>query len=194
MEITKEMLELINFPMKYLDATLDGVCEDVQKPVLSYLENARELLSMGVGLYIWGSLGSGKTATACLIQRSLLRAGIFSFFIHATDVSKYIIEKTPFQDSTFYEQMLSVPLLVIDELQDAQTTKVYGPHVEKLCRDRILNNKSVIITSNMSLIRFEKSWPSLYSVCLENLYPILIKTKDRRRDNAKILQTIFEGK
>lgn len=147
-----------------------------------YVAEIDKNVGNGQGLYLFGPFGRGKSALGSILLKAAACKGYIGLWIRAKMIPTYVIEKTPFDDEmTVYDRALSVPLLVIDELQmRGNDTRFTESSAEDLLRLRIDDKKATVITSNLTVKELSAQWPSLYSVLQQAVYPVKIDGHDFR--------------
>jgi len=185
----EEYLERMKVPKLLWLVELDRVPQKQKRIVLKYINELPKYLGLGWGLLMWGVFGSGKSGAAAVILKfgvtKQKRTGLWVF---ADDIPGYVIEKISFdQEETYYDRMLSVDLLVIDELLFKNKKDSFADTVvEMVFRRRLAQKKSTIFTSNIGVDTIRDEYPALHSVMTEVLYPVQFTEKFRE----KIAETI----
>jgi DNA replication protein DnaC len=100
-------------------------------------------------LYLYGGIGSGKTALACAILNDLHRKGRQVKFVRVTDLLKQLVQ--PDTGDQLYGKLIDVPVLCLDDI-GAQKAGAYAWQTILAISDgRGDRNKRTIWTSNLSL-------------------------------------------
>lgn len=104
------------------------------------------------GLYLWGSVGSGKTRLACTILNALWKAGERVQFLR---VPEFVIKVGP-QSSVeqvdgYLEDLARVPVLTLDDVGAAQGTDFVRRMLQTLADMREDRETRTIWTANLRL-------------------------------------------
>ncbi len=78
-------------------------------------------------------------------------------------------------------------MLIIDEFQLRATIKYTENAIEDLIRHRLDDCLATIVTTNIVLTDLKGSYPALYSVLQDGLYPVKIQGYDFRADKKGII-------
>lgn len=139
------------------------------EPLSNYIQNIRENIQGGRGLYFSNQPGRGKSGAAAVVAKCALAHRFSVFWVEAQKVIKYKIEQQTeiFDDNmSVYERAESCDLLVIDEFYVGSNQKE-DYYIERLIRTRIDAQKPTIITSNMSETALKQKYRMLHSVLSE---------------------------
>lgn len=150
----------------YIDAEIDKVSfgdftdPSVEVVVKNYVKqgNKHKIIKNGVGLFLYGLYGIGKTFIAAAIMKEYMRAGFSCQMIEASKLKDTLASgngynAVPFDDhQTMLERLRSVHLVVIDDIGKEHhgsdyTRNVFTSFVTEL---NTRQNTSLIITSNIS--------------------------------------------
>ena len=138
--------------------------ETVKDALLCSKEFSKEFENINYNLFFYGTTGLGKTYLSSIIANELLKNGKSVIYIRATKMfSDY--QDYRFNDYKMKEkidELYSCDLLVIDDLGSESTNKNDVSFLFDLINDRIINNKKIIINTNMEISDFTK----VYSVRL----------------------------
>lgn len=111
----------------------------------SYIANIDEQIKHGIGLYLHGSSGTGKTALATAIAAELDRLKITVCLL----TSGQIIDGYKARDTDQFRGMIqSVEILIIDDLGSEGVTDFSTSKLFEAINDRYASNRPLIITSN----------------------------------------------
>jgi len=127
--------------------------EEAYKAVDHYLQNWEAYVDRGMGVILWGPLGTGKTFLANMILKHLVRQGVRCY---ATTFSKMIeaftatwgdkSKKQWFEDRFMYTQVL-----LLDDLGKEGRSSHNLPQTtfDHILRDRAQNARPTILTTNI---------------------------------------------
>lgn len=125
-----------------------------------YCENWAEIKKRGLGIYLYGDIGTGKSLLTACIGNYLLSKFTTVLFTNFFEIAKQI--KKTFTDnsmteSTFIERLTNVDLLIIDDLgteivvKNGEKTWIQDK-IYDIINARYINQKSTIFSSNESLV------------------------------------------
>lgn len=125
-----------------------------------YCENWDEVKKQGLGMYLYGDVGTGKSLLTACIGNCLLARFTTVLFTNFFEIAKQI--KKTFTDnsmteSAFIDRLTSVDLLIIDDLGTEIVTKNgektwLQDKIYDVINARYINQKSTIFSSNESLV------------------------------------------
>jgi DNA replication protein DnaC len=106
------------------------------------------------GMYIYGTVGSGKTLLASCIANRLLKEDKELLFISVPDFLdelKDTFNNRGNNELTLMNQVRSIPVLILDDLGAHAYTDWSAGRIYNIINYRACNNLSTIITSNLSV-------------------------------------------
>jgi DNA replication protein DnaC len=117
------------------------------------------------GLYLFGSVGAGKTHLAVAVMKELFRRGVRGLY---TDCLTFILRcQTAFAHGESVEEMvndlLKGRLLVLDDLGTQKLTDYVRQSVFHLVNCAYTRGKVLVVTSNLALEQLDDSNPRLAS-------------------------------
>lgn len=141
----------MNRPQDFIEAV---------KRCKKFCENWEEVKRGGLGIYLYGDVGTGKSLLTSCIGNSLLLKSVPVLFTNFFEIAKQI--KKTFTDSSmtesdFVEKLGTIDLLIIDDIG----TEIVVKNGEKtwlqdkiydIINTRYINKKSTIFSSNESLV------------------------------------------
>lgn len=161
-----------------------------------FLDNLHEHVAQGRGLLLWGDFGTGKTAIGAIICKETVARRGTAYMISAMDIADVVIGKEWFDsDETVAQRLLSVDVLVIDELGGGQLDKTgwNKAYIERIVRGRTRDRKTTVCITNLGLSQLKDQYGAgLVSIMGENIYPVEIKGKNWRNEKRENLKRIFE--
>lgn len=121
-ELNAEDLIRMRIPKRFWTVKFSSVSElevngiSAKLVAQRYLENITDMFQRGIGLFLWGSNGTGKTSLSVLIAKEYRRRGYTVLFMEAADLKRLVIDKEYFdEDETIWDRAMHVDVLVIDD-------------------------------------------------------------------------------
>lgn len=153
-EIMKDMC-FNNFSLDYYtDEDAGGVSEkENMELILKASKNFCENLSKKRNILFHGSPGLGKTFMSVSIARELIEKGKTVIYVSATKLFTAYNDYKFLRDEKledFFNDIYNADLLIIDDLGTEYISKVSVSFLFDLVNDRILNNKKIIINTNLT--------------------------------------------
>lgn len=135
---------------RYPDNKMHKISKDYCKKWLEFN------LPKNIGLYICGPVGVGKTFYASCIANEI--AKVYAHSVKATSINKIINDLFSVTDKSGYiADLVSVDLLVIDDLGTERKTGYAAEQVFSVIDERYKTQKPLIITSNISYDQLSKN-------------------------------------
>jgi DNA replication protein DnaC len=139
------------------DTQTRGVVEEVRQ----YVEEIDDRIGDGRGLWIEGSVGTGKTTLAMLVSRKVIEAG-FTVAIYSLPRLLARIRRTYDAETgelsylEFFERLTSVDLLQIDDLGAEKRSDWVLEQLYAIVDERYASNRSIVVTTNLKLEELER--------------------------------------
>lgn len=190
-----------NIPVKYWDlefSNLDAANTQVREKLEQYCSKFKQVLDRGVGLFLVGPNGVGKTLAASLLLKQALRGKYRCRFTTLMEIMA--MSSDGMYDASarnaYRKEIVEVDFLVIDDITKTykNTEKASSAYIDVqfdyLFRTRANCNLPVIITSNHvreeALASVDETLTnSLLSLFAEHLKDITFIGKDRRMANGR---------
>ena len=143
------------------DMARDPQTRKVVEQVVAYIEALDDNLSDGRGLWLEGSVGTGKTTLAMLVSKRAIEAGR-SVAIYSLPRLLARIRRTYDGDAgelsylEFFRRLTSVDLLHIDDLGAEKRSDWVLEQLYAIVDERYATNRSMIVTTNMGLDELEE--------------------------------------
>jgi DNA replication protein DnaC len=182
-----------NIPLKYRDYNLDIIShphvQDIKSKVKEYIDNIDKNRKTGLGLYLYGSQGLGKTVMGCVVLMEAIKKGYkvyFSYFAECLD----ILIGTRLGEEERKEvanKILEADFLMIDnvDFERAKTT-LLNTSVDMLLRKRADSKLINIITANYSIEEISGHYGyQISSLFAENAIELHFKGADYRKNVIK---------
>lgn len=162
----------------------DGKVPAMEK-ARAYVEHWDEVKNKGIGLILWGGVGTGKTYLAACIANALLKQGKKVLMKDFTEISNISVF-----DADAYVSALSVyDLLILDDLGAERASEFATQNVFNVVNRRWESGKPLIVTTNKSLDELkqaeELSEKRIYDRVLAMCTPIYMGGKSKREDIKK---------
>lgn len=124
-----------------------------------YCQVSKEVLERGIGIYLFGNKGTGKSHLTACMANELMESYYSVLYTNFSEISKYIrgtFNKSNETESDFIERLMSVDFLFIDDFGTEIVTKNgedlwLQEKVFEVINKRYNNNRPIIFTSNYSL-------------------------------------------
>lgn len=153
-----KMLKDADFDNFYLEFYEDReTVEEAKKAALDFCGNFD---NVGYNLFFYGQTGLGKTFLSSIIAKKLLDMGKTVIYERATAMFS-LYDDYKFKDYSLkdkVERIYNCDLLVIDDLGSEFVTKNSVAFLFDLINDRLINNKKVIINTNLDISQFSESY------------------------------------
>ena len=156
------------------------------------LEDINKTYDEGKSFIFSGSLGTGKTYSACCMLKIAIASGYSGLYTTMADVVANILSREK-DTAQYYEELISKDFLVIDEFSShwifpsEKSEQIFGSSLEYVLRTRFQNQLPTILCSNDNDVDkifggfFARSFKSLRSHHVELF---IVGGKDHRRENG----------
>jgi DNA replication protein DnaC len=194
-------------PVKFYEAELEQFdrCPPAKKKIESYVNKLSMAFEKGVGLYLCGSQGLGKSFCEAIIAKSALRKGYSVLYTNLNEVI------TQFGDG-FYDkevrdayrhEVLQVDFLIVDDIDKTlmnteKSISYIAAAFDQLFRTRSNELLPTILSANKTREEFFKNstgtfGASALSLLAEHLIDVLFIGKDKRAQiNPELVQLFLE--
>lgn len=148
-----------------------------------YVDNFEKMKMQGKGLLLYGSVGTGKTYSACEVANALIDKG---YPVLVTNFARIINSlQATFNRQEYIDSFNRFSLIVIDDLSAERDTSFAKEQVYNIIDGRYRVGLPMIITTNLSIDKIKKSDDidnrRIYDRILERCFPIEITGQSRRR-------------
>lgn len=151
--------------------------------LMSYVNHFDEILRIHRGLYLYGSIGVGKTFAAACIANELSRKHYRCIVTNFNRIVNSVWTREHRQE--ILDDLNSYDLLVIDDLGTEFDTKFIQSLVYEIIDNRYRMGLPLVITSNISYNSLEKTKSEFlrraYSRIMEMCHPIEVVGINRRK-------------
>lgn len=149
----------------------------------------------GMGLLLTGDRGTGKTYLSACVANHLIDNGYKVLMTNMSRISN-VVNATFEQRQAELDRILSVDLLVIDDLGTERGTDYMLEQVFNVVDGRYKANKPMVISTNLTLQEMHGetglALGRIYDRIIEKCYPIEFKGQNRRR--AMSFETMKQGR
>ena len=137
----------------------DPEFEKIHRRCKKYCDVADQVLKQGIGIYIWGPKGTGKTHLTACIANELMANYYTVLYTNFTEISKTIrgsFGNKRESESEFIDKLASIDFLFIDDFGTELVTKDgedlwLQEKIFEVVNKRYNAKKPIILTSNYSL-------------------------------------------
>lgn len=148
---------------KYQNALFDNTetahskdFEQIYNRCRKYCENAEKVLEKGIGIYLFGVKGTGKTRLTACMGNELMKNYYTVLYTNFAEISREI-----FRDDAYIDRLGRIDFLFIDDFGTERITKGEDDlwlqeKVFEVINKRYIENKPIIFTSNYSLLAMMK--------------------------------------
>lgn len=140
----------------------------------------------GMGLLFCGERGAGKTFLSACIANALIYRGYSVLMTNVTKISQ-VVDATFEGKSAELNRILSVGLLILDDLGTERGTEYMLEHAFNVVDGRYKANKPMIVSTNVTLREMmdetDLGRGRIYDRVLERCFPVEM-SGNRRRDMA----------
>lgn len=197
---TRNALTYARIPEYLWPAKWAEISEPAKEQVRNYL---RALFQggpqyFGVGLFIHGLPGTGKSAVASVVLQELRARGLSSLFITAAMLRDANRSQAMFEEEqSMWERVCTVQVLVIDNLRAEDVDDKYfgATRFEDLVVTRASSTPKcfTFFTSQMSPRVVDEKYPGLASTMEGRLLWLEVSGKNWRRNQAQTLSSAMLG-
>lgn len=152
-KLTTWDLTRMNVGERYRKCTIDSIPDKCthKKPLSNWLGRVRKNVENGNGLIFCGEYGTGKTASAVICMKNTVVRGGTAYLAREMNLQNTFIEKPEFDiHETIPERMLSVDLLVIDDIGAGRDNNFGSEILESILRIRSDEKLCTMFTTNLT--------------------------------------------
>ena len=184
-----------NIPPKYRSLAFDQITHpqtaEVRNKIKGYIDNLKEQLENGMGLFLYGSTGLAKTGIASIVLTESIKLGRSGYFLTLDQcVDLYAGGwKDDVLKSQYQDNVLGKDVLVIDEVGNEPRTNVtlVGSCFNDIIRRRSNNLQTTILTSNLFFKKIKEVYgDEVFSILSECVIPFEFRGVDFRQGIASV--------
>ena len=116
-----------------------------------YAENWEEMQSQGLGLLLFGDVGTGKSYAAGCIANALLDGEHAVKFVSCSNIVNLLQGLYPNERNAFFKKLLQSDLLILDDLGAERSTSYGREQIFEVVNQRTLSEKPMVVTTNVPL-------------------------------------------
>ena len=154
-----------------------------------YAQNWDEFKKAGIGLLLFGNVGTGKSYAAGCIANALIDRLEPVLFVGMSDVVNRMQGNFGADRDSYMTSLMRPELLILDDLGAERNTSFGKERVFDVINRRRLTGKPMIITTNIPIVTMQKAASlderRIYDRILEVCVPIRFDGENFRRGNAK---------
>ena len=177
----------------------DNGCNPDMHRAYRYVANWPQLEPKGIGMLLWGSVGTGKTYMAGCIANALLDQGVSVTMTSIPRILHAMGNMYPDQRGAYIRDLNQYRLLVLDDLGAERSTEYALEQVYNVIDCRYRSGKPLIITTNLSLEEMQNptniGQARIYDRILERCVPVSVNRvhirQQLREDNLAAVRDIL---
>lgn len=152
-----------------------------------YVAHWQEMKHEGIGLLLWGDVGTGKTFMAACIANALISQGVP---VMMTNFAKILntMQQFGFDKNEYIADMNRHSLLIIDDLGIERGTEFALEIVYNVIDSRYKTGKPLIVTTNLTMQQLaepqDMAHKRIYDRVLEMCVPLEFRGKNMREELA----------
>ena len=168
--------------------------------VTKYLDNAQEFLRQGMGLYLSGDIGVGKTMLLNLVLKDLVKAGYSCFATtFAQMIEMYTAGWTDKEEKQWFQRkFLNSQFLLLDDVGKERDTKIALNETtfDAILRQRVTDGRPTFISTNPTADAMEERYgKAILSLVREQSLEELVTGVDYRpkANKRRIEEVLLKG-
>ena len=161
-------------------------------PVISkakrYVELFNDMEARGMGLLLWGNVGTGKTFIAACVANALMEQGVPVYMTNFMRIMNQMMCMTGPDRNAFLDELNRYRLLVIDDLGAEHDSSFAVEQVFSVIDSRCQSGKPMIVTTNLSMAQMRAprdiSHARIFDRVLAHCCPVRINNQRIRQQAA----------
>lgn len=157
--------------------------------VRRYAENWEQMHRTGMGLLLWGDVGTGKSYVAGCIANYLLDLGVSVMMTNFIRILNALSSLQWGDRNRYVEELNQYSLLIIDDLGIERSTEYMLEQAYSVIDSRYRSGKPLIVTTNLTLQQMREPQDivhaRIYDRILERCVPIWVRGRNIRQEHAE---------
>lgn len=153
-----------------------------------YADSWEQMYPKGMGLLLWGDVGTGKSFAAGCIANALLDKGVSVLMTNFNRILNALSGLQWGDRNQYIDDLNQYSLLIIDDLGIERGTEYVLEQVYSVIDSRYRSGKPLIVTTNLTLQQLRESQDTaharIYDRVLERCVPIWVRGRNIRQENA----------
>jgi DNA replication protein DnaC len=150
---------LAGIPMNYQRLDWPDYVGEVDAEITRYRENMESFSQVGLGLFLMGGKGIGKTMLLTLLLKEFIRMGKRGFSIAFNDVTDQITagwgpgEEARAARKAFDDRFIYTDVLLLDDLgkERISANTMTAKHFDNILRNRVQHDRVTLMSSNWGI-------------------------------------------
>jgi len=179
--LTAEHFDLMRIPRRFWGVSVSEIEPAARHSIAAYLRQLDEMLDRGIGMWLWGANGHGKTSAAVCVTKEVRRRGASVLMTSA--VALIEAARSRARDDELVERAHGVDFLLVDDLgkEHHGESGFSDRFFEGLFRERSENRLTTWVTSNAKADALEVRYKrSMLEVIKEIMVPLKVDGVDWR--------------
>ena len=189
----QELFKTQNFEMFRLDYYSEKVYDKYGKTPRKQMEEIKAFCekyadnfeSAKKSLCFYGDTGLGKTFMSSCIAKRLIDNGFTVLYIRASKLFRLLEDEKFGRNEESVKELYDCDILVVDDLGTEPDAKNNAAYILELINERIMNNKKVIINTNLNFAGMEKKYTKRFSSRLIESFNVLVFFGEDIRQKVK---------
>lgn len=178
----KELFKTQNFEQFNINYYSDRVYDKYGKSPKENMENIKlfcerfieEFPDNKKSLCFYGDTGLGKTFMSSCIAKGIIDKGYTVLYIRSPKLFKLFEDEKFGRNVDKVQELYECDMLVVDDLGTEPDGKNNPSYLLELINERIMNNKKVILNTNLNFIGMEKKYTKRFSSRLIESFNVLL--------------------
>ncbi len=166
-----------------------GYNREAMKIARSYREKFTHFQKSGMGLLLWGDVGTGKSFLAGCIANALLSDGVSVLMTNFARLLNRLTDLQTGERNSYIDSLNRFDLLVIDDLGIERNSEFAREQVYSVVDSRYRSAKPLVVTTNLSLQEMKTAsdlWRKrIFDRVLERCIPVRVNEQHIRKVNAE---------
>lgn len=173
--------------------------QDVLRGIGKYIDNVHDFLRQGMGLYLSGDVGVGKTMLLNLVLKDLVKAGYSCFATtFAQMIEMYTAGWTDKEEKVWFQRkFLNSQFLLLDDVGKERDTKIALNETtfDAILRQRVTDGRPTFISTNPDAAEMEERYgkPILSLIREQSLEEVVTGEDYRPKANKRRVDEVLKG-